>query len=63
MDTCRKTETSGIMITPLPGATALKPSSATFPLFGICPELVDSNAKVLDGPAQGNLAISQSWPG
>ncbi|MCP5381330.1 MAG: acetate--CoA ligase [Kordiimonadaceae bacterium] len=63
VDTWWQTETGGIMITPLPGATALKPGSATRPFFGIIPELVDGDGKVLEGPASGNLCITDSWPG
>lgn len=63
VDTWWQTETGGIMITPLPGATALKPGSATRPFFGITPELVDGNGNILDGVAEGNLCISDSWPG
>ena len=63
VDTWWQTETGGIMITPLPGATHLKPGSATRPFFGICPELVDAEGQVLEGPGQGNLCIAHSWPG
>ena len=63
VDTWWQTETGGIMITPLPGATDLKPGSATLPFFGIKPELVDSNGKILEGAAEGNLIITDSWPG
>src|SRR5262249_3383716 len=58
-----QTETGGALITPLPGATALKPGSATRPFFGIKPELVDANGTVLEGAAAGNLCIADSWPG
>ena len=51
------------MIAPLPGATALKPGSATLPLPGVVPQLVDAEGRVLDGPAEGNLCLAQSWPG
>ena len=51
------------MIAPLPGATALKPGSATRLMPGVVPELVDADGRVLDGPAEGNLIIAQSWPG
>jgi acetyl-CoA synthetase len=51
------------MITPLPGAMALKPGSATLPMFGVKTELLDSEGKVLEGPAEGNLCITDSWPG
>jgi acetyl-CoA synthetase len=57
-----QTETGGGMITPLPGATALKPGSATFPFFGVEPKLVDGEGHVLDGEAAGNLVIARSWP-
>ena len=63
VDTWWQTETGGLMISPLPGATDLKPGSATKPLPGIVPELVDSEGKVLEGAATGNLCIAQSWPG
>jgi acetyl-CoA synthetase len=63
VDTWWQTETGGILITPLPGATKLKPGSATRPFFGIVPQLVDANGKVLEGPAAGNLCIADSWPG
>ena len=63
VDTWWQTETGGIMITPLPGATATKPGSATRPFFGIKPVLVDGDNKVLEGAAEGNLCIDVSWPG
>ncbi|MGC5798422.1 acetate--CoA ligase [Sphingomonas sp. NFX23] len=63
VDTWWQTETGGHMISPLPGATALKPGSATKPLFGVMPELVDADGKVLDGAVEGNLVIADSWPG
>jgi acetyl-CoA synthetase len=63
VDTWWQTETGGILITPLPGATALKPGSATRPFFGIQPMLVDTDGKELHGAASGNLCISDSWPG
>ena len=63
VDTWWQTETGGILITPLPGATALKPGSATRPFFGIKPELVDGDGKVIEGAASGNLCIADSWPG
>jgi acetyl-CoA synthetase len=63
VDTWWQTETGGILITPLPGATALKPGSATKPFFGIVPELVDDQGNILEGPASGNLIISRAWPG
>jgi acetyl-CoA synthetase len=63
VDTWWQTETGGILISPLPGATDLKPGSATKPFFGIVPEIVDIHGKVLEGAATGNLCIAQSWPG
>ena len=63
VDTWWQTETGGIMITPLPGATDLKAGSATRPFFGIKPELVEGEGKVLDGATDGNLCIIDSWPG
>ena len=63
VDTWWQTETGGILTTPLPGATALKPGSATRPFFGIKPQLVDAEGAVLDGAASGNLCITDSWPG
>jgi len=63
VDTWWQTETGGILISPLPGATDLKPGSATKPLFGIVPVLVDGDGTVLDGPASGNLCLARSWPG
>src|SRR5437899_3088646 len=63
VDTWWQTETGGILITPLPGATSLKPGSATNPFFGVRPELVDADGKVLQGAAAGNLCIADSWPG
>jgi acetyl-CoA synthetase len=63
VDTWWQTETGGILISPLPGATALKPGSATKPLFGIIPEIVDGDGRVLQGECQGNLCIADSWPG
>jgi len=63
VDTWWQTETGGILITPLPGATALKPGSATLPFFGIQPCLVDGEGNVLDGAVEGNLCITDSWPG
>lgn len=62
VDTWWQTETGGIMISPLPGATDLKPGSATLPFFGVKPELLDADGNILDGPATGNLVLSQSWP-
>jgi acetyl-CoA synthetase len=63
VDTWWQTETGGILITPLPGATKLKPGSATRPFFGVKPEIVDADGKVLEGAAEGNLVIADSWPG
>ena len=63
VDTWWQTETGGILITPLPGATDLKPGSATRPFFGVQPQLVDNDGNVLDGAAEGNLCITDSWPG
>jgi acetyl-CoA synthetase len=63
VDTWWQTETGGIMITPLPGATALKPGSATLPFFGVMPEVVDASGTVLAGACEGNLVIADSWPG
>ena len=63
VDTWWQTETGGILISPLPGATDLKPGSATKPLFGIEPLLVDADGKVLEGAVSGNLCIADSWPG
>jgi len=63
VDTWWQTETGGILISPLPGATALKPGSATLPFFGVMPEVVDAAGTVLTGPCEGNLVIADSWPG
>ena len=63
VDTWWQTETGGIMIVPLPGATAAKPGSATLPFFGVEPVLLDDEGKLLEGAASGNLAIPRSWPG
>jgi acetyl-CoA synthetase len=63
VDTWWQTETGGILITPLPGATNLKPGSATRPFFGVKPQLVDNEGNVLEGAADGNLCITDSWPG
>jgi acetyl-CoA synthetase len=63
VDTWWQTETGGILITPLPGATPLKPGSATLPFFGVIPQIVDTEGKVLDGATAGNLCIADSWPG
>ncbi|MFO0988737.1 MAG: acetate--CoA ligase [Alphaproteobacteria bacterium] len=63
VDTWWQTETGGILISPLPGATDLKPGSATKPLPGVQPVIVDGNGKVLEGACEGNLCIADSWPG
>ena len=63
VDTWWQTETGGILITPLPGATKLKPGSATLPFFGVQPAIVDSEGKVLEGEATGNLVLLDAWPG
>ncbi|WP_018267305.1 acetate--CoA ligase [Methylosinus sp. LW4] len=63
VDTWWQTETGGILIAPLPGATALKPGSASKPFFGVQPEIVDANGNVLEGACEGNLVIADSWPG
>jgi acetyl-CoA synthetase len=63
VDTWWQTETGGILITPLPGAIKLKPGSATLPFFGVKPEIVDADGKVLEGACSGNLCIADSWPG
>ncbi|RSD30982.1 acetate--CoA ligase [Vibrio pectenicida] len=63
VDTWWQTETGGILITPLPGATKLKPGSATRPFFGVQPALVDNIGNIIEGAAEGNLVILDSWPG
>ncbi len=64
VDTWWQTETGGILITPLPGATALKPGSATRPFFGVKPVMVDAEGKILDGATEGNLCLAEpGWPG
>ncbi|MCW6535842.1 MULTISPECIES: acetate--CoA ligase [Sphingomonas] len=63
VDTWWQTETGGALIAPLPGATDLKPGSATLPLPGVQPQLVDENGQVLEGAVSGNLCITASWPG
>jgi acetyl-CoA synthetase len=63
VDTWWQTETGGILISPLPGAIAQKPGSATLPFFGVQPQIVDAEGKVLEGAAEGNLCIIDSWPG
>ena len=63
VDTWWQTETGGILITPLPGATALKPGSATLPFFGVEPQIVDAEGNTREGACEGNLVIARSWPG
>ncbi|HIQ19405.1 MAG TPA: acetate--CoA ligase [Novosphingobium capsulatum] len=63
VDTWWQTETGGAMITPLPGATALKPGSASRPMFGVAPALLDNDGQVLEGATDGCLVIADSWPG
>jgi acetyl-CoA synthetase len=63
VDTWWQTETGGILITPLPGATKLKPGSATLPFFGVQPAIVDTEGNLLEGEASGNLVILDAWPG
>ena len=63
VDTWWQTETGGVLITPLPGATDLKPGSATRPFFGVQPELVDNAGQILSGACEGNLVLVDSWPG
>jgi len=63
VDTWWQTETGGILISPLPGATDLKPGSATRPFFGVQPQLVDNEGNVLEGATDGNLCLTDSWPG
>jgi acetyl-CoA synthetase len=63
VDTWWQTETGGILITPIPGATPLKPGSATRPFFGIEPVIVDNDHNVINGPGEGNLCIAHAWPG
>jgi len=63
VDTWWQTETGGILISPLPGATPLKPGSATKPMFGVQPALLDAEGRVLDGAAEGALVLNDSWPG
>ncbi len=63
VDTWWQTETGGVLISPLPGATALKPGSATKPLFGVKPALVDADGNALEGATDGNLVLTDSWPG
>jgi acetyl-CoA synthetase len=63
VDTWWQTETGGMLITPLPGATALKPGSATLPFFGVQPAIVDPNGHLIEGEGSGNLVLLDSWPG
>jgi len=63
VDTWWQTETGGALLTPLPGATPLKPGSATQPFFGVIPAVVDGDGKILEGACEGNLVILSSWPG
>ncbi len=63
IDTWWQTETGGHMITPLPGATALKPGSASKPFFGVAPAIVDADGNILEGACEGNLVITKPWPG
>ena len=63
VDTWWQTETGGAMIVPLPGATDMKPGAGSHPFFGVAPELVDANGVVLEGATEGNLIITESWPG
>ncbi len=63
IDTWWQTETGGHMITPLPGATDLKPGSATLPFFGVQPVMLDGNGKIIEGEGEGLLCIADSWPG
>ena len=63
VDTWWQTETGGILISPLPGATPLKPGSATFPFFGVKPVILDENGRELEGECEGMLCISEPWPG
>jgi acetyl-CoA synthetase len=63
VDTWWQTETGAAMITPLPGATDLKPGSASKPMFGVVPQIVDAEGRVLEGATEGNLCIARSWPG
>ena len=63
VDTWWQTETGGILITPLPGAIAQKPGSATLPFFGVIPQIVDAEGNELKGPGSGNLCIADAWPG
>src|SRR5258708_18634516 len=62
-DTWGQPKTAGLIITPLPAPPRLKPGSATRPFFGVVPQIVDADGKVLEGAASGNLCIADSWPG
>jgi acetyl-CoA synthetase len=63
VDTWWQTETGGILITPIPGATPLKPGSATRPFFGVEPVIIDNDGRLVEGPGEGNLCLARSWPG
>ena len=63
VDTWWQTETGGILLAPIPGTVAMKPGAAMNPLYGILPEVIDTDGTALEGPAEGNLAIRNSWPG
>ncbi|KJH44216.1 acetate--CoA ligase [Dictyocaulus viviparus] len=63
VDTFWQTETGGHMITPLPGATPMKPGSATYPFFGVNPVILDADGRVIEGPGEGNLCFDRAWPG
>ncbi|KAK5977599.1 Acetyl-coenzyme A synthetase, partial [Trichostrongylus colubriformis] len=63
VDTFWQTETGGHMITPMPGATPMKPGSATYPFFGVNPVLLDADGRVIEGPGEGNLCFDRAWPG
>jgi acetyl-CoA synthetase len=63
IDTWWQTETGGVMITPLPGTDSHKPGAATQPFYGVCPQLVNNEGQVIDGPGEGNLVVTDSWPG
>lgn len=63
VDTWWQTETGGVLMTPLPGATDMKPGAASIPFFGVKPQLVDNEGNVLEGAVDGNLCITDSWPG
>ncbi|CAJ0598762.1 unnamed protein product [Cylicocyclus nassatus] len=63
VDTFWQTETGGHMITPMPGATPMKPGSATFPFFGVNPVILDAEGRIIEGPGEGNLCFDRAWPG